>query len=268
MCRPTGSGNSGKLNSQIKEVLIPVPTGYLSGSASTQTTTEEQESQVIELGFRSIIFDSTLQFNGAVHFTEYTNLLTQRQEIDPNTGIVLTFTDNGGDIDAVGVELDAVWLPTDDWTVTGTLAYLDSEFGTYGQTNPYQLYQGRVQAFVDVNGETTSWSPELTLGASVAYRKELGDAGTFTPYIQTYYSDGYNTSNLLATDPAHDQDSFTKTDIRLIWDSADQQYSVEAFVENIEDSEVLARGNNSGDDLVQTGYLYPRNYGVKFKARF
>ena len=242
--------------------------GYLSGSASTQTTTDEQESQVIELGFRSILMDNTLQFNGALHFTEYTNLLTQRQEIDPNTGIVLTFTDNGGDIEAMGIELDAVWLPADEWTITGTLAWLDSEFGTFGQTNPYQLYNGSVQPFVNVSGETTPWSPELTLGGSAAYRMDLGDRGTFTPYIQTYYSDGYNTSNLLATDPSHDQDSYTKTDVRFIWDSADEAYSVELFVENIEDADVLARGNNNSDDVVQTSYLYPRNYGVKFTARF
>ncbi|MDJ0909072.1 MAG: TonB-dependent receptor [Woeseiaceae bacterium] len=243
-------------------------TGYLSGSASTQTTTEEQESQVIELGFRSVLLDNTLQFNGALHFTEYTNLLTQRQEIDPNTGIVLTFTDNGGDIEAMGIELDAVWLPADEWTITGTLAWLDSEFGVFGQTNPYQLYNGQVQSFVDVAGETTPWSPELTLGASAAYRMDLGGSGTLTPYIQTYYSDGYNTSNLLATDPSHDQDSYTKTDVRLIWDSADEAYAVELFIENIEDADVLARGNNNGDDVVQTSFLYPRNYGVKFTARF
>ncbi len=243
-------------------------TGYLSGSASTQTTTEEQESQVIEFGFRSILLDNTLQLNGAFHLTEYTNLLTQRQEIDPNTGIVLTFTDNGGDIEAMGLEFDAIWLPTDEWTITGTMAWLDSEFGVFGQTNPYQLYNGQVQSFVDVAGETTPWSPELTLSASAAYRMDLGSRGTFTPYIQTYYSDGYNTSNLLATDPSHDQDSYSKTDVRLIWDSPDESYSVELFVENIEDADVLARGNNNGDDVVQTSFLYPRNYGVKFTARF
>jgi outer membrane receptor protein involved in Fe transport len=243
-------------------------TGYLSGSASTQTTTDEQESQVIEVGFRSVLLDNTLQFNGAVHYTEYTNLLTQRQEIDPNTGIVLTFSDNGGDIEAIGLELDAVWVPNDQLTISGTLAYLDSEFGTFGQTNPYQLYKGDISPFVDQSGETTPWSPELTLGGSAAYRFDLGDNGWFTPYLQTYYSDGYNTSNLLATDPAHDQDSYTKTDVRLIWDSPDDVYSIEAFVENIEDSDVLARGNNNSDDVVQTSYLYPRNYGVKFRARF
>ncbi|MDH3747604.1 MAG: TonB-dependent receptor [Gammaproteobacteria bacterium] len=252
------------------EIMLYVTgsTGYLSGSASTQTTTDEQESQVIEVGFRGVLLDNTLQFNGAVHYTEYTNLLTQRQEIDPNTGIVLTFSDNGGDIDAFGVELDAVWVPNDQLTLSGTLAYLDSEFGTFGQTNPYQLYRGEVSPFVDQSGETTPWSPELTFSGSAGYRYDLGDNGWFTPYLQTYYSDGYNTSNLLATDPAHDQDSYTKTDVRLIWDSPDETYSIEAFVENIEDSDVLARGNNNSDDVVQTSYLYPRNYGVKFRARF
>ena len=118
------------------------------------------------------------------------------------------------------------------------------------------------------SGETTPWSPELTLGGSVAYRFDLAENGAFTPYLQTYYSDGYNTSNLLSTDPAQDQDSYTKTDLRLIWDSPEEKYSIEAFVENIEDEGVLARGNNNGDDVVQSSYLYPRNYGLIFRARF
>ncbi len=242
-------------------------TGYLSGSSSVNTTTDEQESQVIELGFRSLILDSTLQFNGAIHFTEYTNLLTQRQRPLPG-GLVDTFSDNGGDIEAFGIELDAVWLPMDGLVITGQLAYLDSEFGTFGQQNPYQLLNGEVVSFIDVSGEQTPWSPELTLGGSASYTYDLGDSGTLTPYIQTYYSDGYNTSNLLAIDPSHDQDSYTKTDIRLLWRSADDRYTVEGFIENLEDEAVLARGNNNGDDIVQTSYLYPRNFGVKFSANF
>lgn len=247
-------------------VYLNASTGYLSGSASTTTTTDEQESQMIELGVRSILLNQTLQLNGAVHFTEYTNLLTQLQRIE--NGLALTFSENGGDIEAFGIELDALWLPTDELTLTGTLAYLQSEFGTFGQGNPYQLYNGTVQPFIDQNGQTTPWSPELTLGGSIAYRHDMGGKGVLTPYLQTYYSDGYNTSNLLATDPAHDQDSYSKTDVRLIWDSPDLKYTLEAFIENIEDSDVLARGNNNSDDIVQTSYLYPRNYGLKFKARF
>ena len=261
------AGAEWDLNDDVMS-YVTASTGYLSGSANTTTTTDEQESQVIEFGIRSVLADDRLQLNGAVHFTEYSNLLTQKQRIVG--GIADTFSDNGGDIEAFGVEIDAVWLPTDDWTLTGTLAYLDSEFGEFGQQNPYQLYDGQVLTdnFVNQDGNTTPWSPELTLGASAAYLYDLGDNGIVRPYVQFYYSDGYNTSNLLATDPAHDQDSFTKTDLRLIWESADARYTVEGFIENIEDSDVLARGNNNSDDIVQTSYLYPRNYGVRFRARF
>ena len=248
-------------------LYVSASTGYLSGAVSTSSATDEQKSRVIEAGFRSRLAENTVQLNGALHYTKYTNLLTQLQRDEG--GVAVTFSDNGGDIKAWGLELDAMWLPVENLTMTATLAYLNSEFGTYGQGNPYQLYDGQVQSFVDQNGNRTPWSPKLTLGASAAYRIALnGDKGSITPYAQFYYSGGYNTSNLLATDSAHDQGSFTKTDLRLIWDDADEKYSVEVFVENLENTAVLARGNNNSDDIAQTSYLYPRNFGVKFKARF
>lgn len=247
-------------------LYVTASTGYLSGSATVQGTTEEQTSRVIEAGFRSQLLDRTLQINGAFHFTKYDNLLTQRQVIE--NGIALTFSDNGGDIEAYGVEFDAVWQPVPELTLTGTFAWLESEFVTFGQGNPYQLFRGEIQPFIDQSGVTTPWSPSVTIGASAAYTFDLGDTGTITPYVQFYYSGGYNTSNLLANDPAHQQDSYTKTDLRLIWNSPEGKYGVEAFVENIEDEAVLARGNNNSDDIAQTSFLYPRNYGIKLRAKF
>lgn len=247
-------------------LYITASTGYLSGSATVQSTTEEQTSRVIEAGFRSQLLEKTLQINGAFHYTVYDNLLTQRQVIE--NGIALTFSDNGGDIEAYGIELDAVWQPVENLTLTGTFAWLDSEFVTFGQGNPYQLFRGEVTPFIDQAGTTTPWSPSVTFGASAAYVVDLGDKGTLTPFVQFYYSGGYNTSNLLANDPAHQQDSFTKTDLRLLWNSPEGKYGVEAFVENLEDEAVLARGNNNSDDIVQTSFLYPRNYGVRFRLKF
>ncbi len=264
-------------------VYLTGSTGYLSGAVSTGAETDEQESQVFEGGFRSRLLDGDLTLNGAVHITQYDNLLTQRQR--PEGGIVVTESVNGGEIDAWGIEFDAVWVPADNWTLTAAITYLDSEFGEFGQNNPYQAFNGRVEAtssiddngvrstglssiFIQQDGNTTPWSPDLTAAFSAAYTFDMGDKGQLTPYAQFYYSDGYNTSNLLATDPNQQQDSFTKTDFRLIWDAPEGNYSVEAFVENLEDEAVLARGNNNSDDIVQTSFLYPRNYGVTVKARF
>lgn len=246
-------------------LYVTASTGFLSGALSTSSVTDEQTSRVIEGGFKSRPMEN-LQLNGAVHFTKYDNLLTQLQI--PVGGIVQTVSQNGGEIDSWGVELDAVWLPVENLTLTANLAYLNSEFGTFGQNNPYQLFNGQVQGFIDQEGNTTPWSPDFTLSLSGAYEMSLGEYGSLTPYVQFYYSDGYNTSNLLATDPAQQQDSFTKTDLRLIWDAPDGNYSIEAFIENLEDEAVLARGNNNSDDIVQTSFLYPQNYGVTFKARF
>jgi hypothetical protein len=91
--------------------------------------------------------------------------------------------------------------------------------------------------------------------------------GRLTPFLQTYYSDEFNTDDVV-TYSTQVQDSYTKTDFRLIWTSADENLSAEAYVENMEDEAVLARTNVGGFDLVQTSYMYPRNYGVKVSYNF
>ncbi|MEM9310058.1 MAG: TonB-dependent receptor [Pseudomonadota bacterium] len=245
-------------------------TGFLSGVINNNgTTTDQQESTVYELGLKSVIADGTLVFNLAGYYTEYSNLLAQFQVIDPNTGIGVTFSENSGTIDVYGVDLEAIWSPTPDLTLTAIAAYVNSEYGEFGQTTPYQLNNGTTDLFVDLEGEQTTFSPEFTLTLAASYVIDLGDFGTITPIGQFYYSDGFNTSNLFALDPGAQQDSFTKSDLRLVWDSAEGSYSIEAFVENIEDEAVLSRSNNNGgDDLLQSSYLFPRNYGVRFRARF
>ena len=65
-----------------------------------------------------------------------------------------------------------------------------------------------------------------------------------------------------------EQESYTKTDFRVIWTSVNQNIEAEAFIENIEDEEVLARTNVGGFDLVQSSYLYPQNYGVRVSYNF
>lgn len=246
-------------------------TGFLSGAVNNDgTSTDEQESQVYEAGIKSILMNGQVLFNLAFHYTEYSNLLSQFQVLDPNTGNVLTRSRNGGEIDAWGIELESVYAPAhiEGLKLGLNAAYLNAEFGEFGQTSPYQLHNGQPAGFINVEGETPGWSPEFTVSVTAAYEIDLGQNGLIVPSLQFYYSDDYNTSNLLSIDPNHDQDSYTKTDLRLIWFSPDQQFSVEAYAENLEDEAVLARGNNGSQDNVQTGYLYPRNFGVRFAARF
>lgn len=251
-------------------IYATTATGFLSGVINNNgTTTDQQESVLYEAGLKSVLADGTLTFNLAGYYTQYSNLLAQFQVIDPTTGIGVTFSENSGTIDVYGLDLEAIWAPTPELTLTAIGAYVKSEYGAFGQTTPYQLNNGTQDLFVDLEGETTTFSPEFTLTLAASYEIDLGDLGTLTPIGQFYYSDGFNTSNLFALDPGAQQDSFTKSDLRLVWDSLDGDYSVEVFVENIEDEAVLSRSNNNGgDDLLQSSYLFPRNYGVRFRANF
>ncbi len=246
-------------------------TGFLSGVVNNNgSTTDQQESQVYEIGLKSLLLQGDLIFNIALHYTEYTNLLSQFQVINPNTGIGVTFSENGGEIDAFGAEVELQYQPTDALTLSLNASYLDAEFGQFGQTSPYQLNNGAPSSFVDLEGETPIFSPDFTISLAGSYEIDLGgDYGTLTPYVQFYYSDGFNTSNLFALDPSTFQDSYTKTDARLVWSAPDKNYSIEAFIENIEDTAVLSRSNNNGgDDLLQSSFSFPRNYGLRFKAEF
>ncbi len=255
-------------------IYVTASTGFLSGALNNSgSQTDDQQSRVIEVGLKSTLFDNSLLFNIAGHYTTYDNLLGQfqiPQTLPDGSTIVVTQAINGGEIEAFGVEVETVWVPVEGLQLGANLAFLDSEFVAFGQTNPYQLLNGQVQTFVDLAGEETPWSPDFTASLFGSYEFDLGEYGRLTPYVQFYYSDGYNTSNLLSIDPLQDQDSFTKTDLRLIWDAPDTwgNYSAEVFVENLENEAVLARGNNNGSDIVQTSFLYPRNFGVRFRADF
>ncbi len=248
---------------------VTASTGFLSGSLNNDGTfTDEQESEMYEVGIKSILMDGSLLFNLSGHVTEYTNLVAQLQTIDPNTGVVLTTTRNGGVIDAQGIELELQYIPTDEWSLGLTAAFLDAEFGEFGQTSPYQLNRGVATEPESVEGETPGWSPDFAMNFFAEYTFNLANGGTLTPGIFFSSSDAYNTSNLYSLDPNHDQDSYTKTDLRLTWRSQSGNYTVAAFIENIEDEAVLSRGNNGSQDNVQTGYLYPQNYGVSFQVRW
>ncbi|NIB40351.1 TonB-dependent receptor [Pseudomaricurvus alkylphenolicus] len=243
-----------------------VSTGFLSGGVNADGSAfEQQESKAYEIGFKSRWADDTIQLNVSAYRNEFTNLTTQ-QLIRLGTGDI-TITVNGGEIETTGLEAEFVWLPTEKWLISANASFMDNEYGKFGAANPFVEANGEPLGFLDLNGETPPWSPDVTLSLSIGYDIDLGDMGRLTPFLQTYYSDEFNTDDVV-TYSTQVQDSYTKTDFRLIWTSADENLSAEAYVENMEDEAVLARTNVGGFDLVQTSYMYPRNYGVKVSYNF
>ncbi len=245
-------------------------TGFLSGALSHNgNITDPQESEAIELGLKSQFLDGRLQANLALYRNEYTNLITSIQtEVN---GTVSTTSVNGGDVEVTGFEVELLSVPTDNLQLAFNAAWMDAEFGTFGTSNPAQLVNGVTVGFVDLRGYTPTFTPELQFNFSARYDIDLGDKGLLTPSVQMSYSDdysnnGFNLPQELLVNGG--QDSYTKTDVRLAWESVEGTFGVEAFVENIEDEIVSTRSQFGGDDRMQTTPGYPRNYGLVFRYNF
>lgn len=97
-------------------------------------------------------------------------------------------------------------------------------------------------------------------------RHRHGDSGILTPYVQWAFKDDYFVSAL--NDPFLDhQDSFTQTDFRLGWQSAEGHWNAEAFIQNIEDNGPLVGGFFAIGGIWTTSGPKPRTFGFRLGYR-
>ncbi len=253
-------------------LFAQVATGFLSGSLATAgINTDDQKSINYEAGIKSRFFDNKLQFNASVFHTRYKNLITSFQRPN-NSGGVDTISSNGGDIKATGAEAVIEARPVENLRLTVAVSILDSKFGTFNVLAPHQLVNGNPTTagrFVNLSGTTSQFAPKFTGSFIGAYDIDLGSAGKLTPQVQFYYSGRYSAQTQLSfIDPAGLQPAFTKTDLRLSWNSADERFGIDAYVENLENEIVNLRTTYGGDGIEQVTWGYPRSYGIRLRAKF
>ena len=248
-----------------------------------------------EAGVKSTLLDGTLVLNASLFHNQYRDMHAQSFVtacIDPalpSTCIASEFTENGGEIDATGLEIEFNWLPGDAWFVNGSAAFLDSEFGEYnvGRVNGLGNFEGRQNVTLttgeivaaggvpslSLEGWTPALNPEFTASVQVGYEFDLGGSNTLTPVFQTSYSSEYWSFDFNV--PGSEQDAYTKSDLRVIWRNDDRGFEVEAFVENLEDEAVLTRSvifTPSQADVptaaIQANYADPRIWGIRLGVDF
>lgn len=113
------------------------------------TSYDPEFAKVYELGFKWE--GESLRLTGAVFYTDYTDLqITVERGIAP-------VTVNGGDAEIRGAELEFLWLPNDQWRVSGGLGFLDNE---YTKLDP--------DATITKDTELAS-APDMQANLSVAY---------------------------------------------------------------------------------------------------
>ena len=259
-------------------------TGYRAGginfiAESVPLSYEPEEVIAYEAGLKSTLQEGRLVVNVAGFMNLYRDMHAQ-SFIFLGGGGVSEFTENGGEVDATGLEVEIKWLPAENWHVNGWVALLNAEFGEYnvsrlaglGTAGGRQDLNDPERPLLSLEGWAPALSPEFSAGLQVGYDILLGGGSVLTPFFQTTYTGEYYAHDVNVG--GTDQEAHTKSDVRLIWTSADSRIQVQGFVLNVEDEPVLNRVvvfNPGGtEDLasLQAHWNNPRTWGMSATYNF
>lgn len=248
-------------------VYATVSTGFNAGGFNSNGTSfDEQTVTAYEVGSKNRFLDGMLQVNLSAYYNDLKDLLSQT--FVPVGPTILAISTNAGAAKARGVELELSAAPTDELRIGGFIAYTDAKFGDFILPNPFALggTPGLPANAVQLDGQPVPLHPKWALGATLSYDIDGGQFGRFTPFIQTAYKDSHSTADL--NFPSSRQSSYTKTDARLLWESATANWGAEIYVENLEDKTVLTRSTVGGQVAIFQNFAPPRTFGFKLRYRF
>ncbi len=131
-----------------------------------------------------------------------------------------------------------------------------------------QLIVGGVPQFQALGYNTPTRvqnTPDISAQFGLSYEIDLGDSGTLTPEVQTLFSGSYLLSRAM---PNYLQGSYTKTELRLTYRTANKNLTLQAFVENLEDEATIGRVTVASGGGFSGSYAAPRTWGIKAGYRF
>ncbi len=234
---------------------------------------DEEVVRAWEAGWKANWMDGRLQTQLTGFYYTYANL-----QVPKITGGVVQ-TENAAAATNKGVEIEVLYRPTEAWTLQVTGGWLDATYDEFCSNDELDFTAGSAACientlpggggFLDLSGNHLEDAPEFKAALLTSYEFDLGEWGTVTPVAKFTWTDDYyrRSFNRNDTDLV---ESYTRTDLRLIWTSVDQRYDVELFVENLENERVYARtiAVEIPTSLTAFGLLPPRVFGVRVGFHF
>jgi iron complex outermembrane receptor protein len=249
--------------------------GYRSGGYnlvffSTTAAYDPEELIAYEIGYKTQFLNDTLQLNGSFYFYDYDTIHTVATEVSSIGGLSTSVLEAPG-AKISGIEAEALWLATDNLTLGGNFSFTPSEYtedlfikDTAGFDKPDSVFPGANQN-VNINGNQLLQVPEVKYTVFGSYRvamssgSNLNFSSTYSWVDEVYYSPFENDREKAP--------SYGRTDLRVNWTSADNQWVVSAFVNNVFDDVGILQVLRNGEDEFfrqSAGTTLPRLYGMEF----
>lgn len=250
----------------VPETLLyaNVSQGYKAGSfptlaiaLSTQFEPVVQEELLAyETGFKSTLFDATLQLNGAVFYYDYEDKQILGNVLDPVFGPLPALV-NVPKSRVYGFELAAQWAPVGGLRISPSVSYQNSKIK--GDFEDFD-FLGQVRNF---GGESFPAAPELQADLDVSYTWNLPSGWAAFVGAHANYQD--ETYSFFGEDEILEIDSYTLVDLRAGLER--DEWKVTLWGRNVTDEYYWTNVAFAADSMVRfTGM--PATYGVSVNYRF
>ena len=244
--------------------------GYKAGGFDAVGTYDPETVIAYEVGSKNQFGNSV--FNVSAFYYDYTDLQASVLLDTTKGGQIF----NAGKAEIYGVEAEYDWYFTDNDKLTLTANYLHARYKEFKpleeavQCVPVGGFCDGINTIPsDASGNTLPNSPEwiFTLGYDHDWSLATGrlTGSIFSRYKSDYYNTVFNYRD-------GQQGSYTETDVSLEYAHGDGNWSVLAYVRNLEDERPInffqfISAGPSNDDF-NWGFSQPRTYGVKVTYTF
>jgi iron complex outermembrane receptor protein len=246
--------------------------GYLSGGniIGLPSVYNPESLWSYEVGFKSTFWDDRARLNVAAYHEEITGLQVFIQS-STQSGI----NNVNGLTQVNGIESELTLEPVDNLLLNVTATFTSAHYGEYLTTDnrfgapPPGCTFGAPPTLCNFKGNDLNQTPPyaISLGAQYTFDTEWG---TITPRVDAYFSGEVN----FLPDNLSPQKAYTQTNIHVTWESPSRQYKIMAFVNNLEDADVIS---NDGLQSITLGqqvlepdnfvYYPPRTFGLRLAIK-
>ena len=197
-----------------------------------------------EFGWKSMLMDHAMRFNGNVYFIEWNDMQVSR--FDPQNVSILTFIENAADAEIFGIEFDSSWIATDNLTLFGAVSYNQTELTA---TNAQVIEMAPI-------GSELPMSPKLQANLRARYDFEIGRYMANWQVGVQYASKSY--SSIVAAQ-RQQQDSYSMVNASITME--DDNWRVTLFADNLTDERPPLFINDQ-DDITRIATSKPRSIGL------
>jgi iron complex outermembrane receptor protein len=232
-----------------------VTTGFKAGGFNgakfpSNPTYDPEKVTNYELGTKTQLLDNRANISAALYYMDYKDIQVY-QFVGVNA-----VTTNAAGAAIYGAELEGQWRVTHEDRLDGFATWTHATYTKY--LNAVDSLTGKI--YPDISGNYLPHAPEFTVRLQYAHDFALGNDSIITPTLASYYQ----TVNYLRplNLPIDRVGAYSKSDFTLAWADPSRQWTVRAYVYNIENKEI----RNSA--LVALGYYFadynpPRTFGLR-----